>query len=101
MALEVLDPQLQLPLQTQVLLVSWKWDGGLLELQVLLESLELLVGPKLLVEVETMEPEEGVGRSSGPLELSQVVLAVVQVLLIPQVAEAVLYPVPHQVPSAQ
>ena len=72
-------------------MVGWEWEGGLVESQVLLESLGLLVG----LGMEILEPEEGLGRSSGPLEFSQVVLAVVQVLLIPQVAEAVLCPVPH------
>ena len=97
MALEVLSPQLQLPQLTEVLVVGWELEGGLMESQVLLESLGLMLG----LEMEIQEPEEGAGRSSGPLEFPQVVLAVVQVLLIPQVAEAVLYPVPHQVPSAQ
>ena len=91
MALEVLGPQLQMPLLTQVLLVGWEWEGGLVESQVLLESLGLLVG----LGMEIQEPEEETGQSSDPLEFPQVVLAVVQVLLIPQVAEVVLCIDPH------
>ena len=67
-----------------------------------------MVGPQFLLGVETMEPEEGVGRSSVPVELSQVVLAAAQVLLTPQLdlaaqdqrTEAVPYPVAPQLPSA-
>ena len=80
-------------------MVGWEWEGGLMESQVLLESLGLLVG----LEMEIQEPEEGAGQSSGPVEFPQDVLAVVQVLLTPQVVfavqgqrmEAVLYPVLH------
>ena len=66
-------------------MVGWEWEGGLVESQVLLESLGLLVG----LGMEILEPEEGVGQSSDPLEFSQLVLAVVQVLLAAQVGVAV------------